>query len=145
MNNTVNMVPVDHVALCTSLATISPLPDAALSVMHITARPLLTFNGMLSSLTQYGFPTEQCEYLGWRRKLEQHVMEAPDLNDTNTASVLRPHMERVNMTVDDKLMGKYLAWLVRAGFLPSLAIKNPAKTLPILAEGVVKAAGRSGA
>ncbi len=167
MNNTVNMVPVDHVALCTSLATVSPLPDAALSVMHITARPLPTFNGMLSSLTQYGFPTEQCEYLVWRRKLEQHVMEvqdnalypllhfvlddlptstkAPDLDDTNTTSVLRPHTERVNMTVDDKLMGKYLAWLVRAGFLPSPTIENPAKTLPILAEGVVKAAGRSGA
>ncbi|KAK0192225.1 alpha-aminoadipate reductase Lys1p, partial [Armillaria mellea] len=166
MNNTVNMVPVDHVALCTSLATVSPLPDAALSVMHITARPLPTFNGMLSSLTQYGFPTEQCEYLVWRRKLEQHVMEvqdnalypllhfvlddlptstkAPDLDDTNTTSVLRPHTERVNMTVDDELMGRYLAWLVRAGFLPSPTIENPVKTLPILAGGVVKAAGRSG-
>ncbi|PBK70822.1 hypothetical protein ARMSODRAFT_974075 [Armillaria solidipes] len=80
-----------------------------------------------------------------RRKLEQHVMEAPDLNDTNTTSVLRPHTERMNMTVDDELMGKYLVWLVRAGFLPSLGTKNPAKTPPILAEGVVKAAGRSGA
>ncbi|KAK0433361.1 male sterility protein-domain-containing protein [Armillaria borealis] len=72
MNNTVNMVSVGHVALCTSLGTVSPLPDAALTP---SPDPLLTFNGMLSSLTQYGFPTEQCKYLIWRRKLEQHVLE----------------------------------------------------------------------
>lgn len=167
MNNTVNMVPVDHVALCTSLAAVSPLPDAPMSVMHITAQPLPTFNGMLSSLVQYGFSTETCEYLVWRRKLEQHVMEvqdnalypllhfvlddlptstkAPDLDDTNTKKVLEAHTGPLKMTVDDDLMGKYLAWLVKAGFLPSPTMENPAKALPTLAAGVVKAAGRSGA
>ncbi|KAF9049388.1 L-aminoadipate-semialdehyde dehydrogenase large subunit [Hymenopellis radicata] len=167
INNTVNMVPVDHVALCTSLAAVSPLPDAPMSVMHITAQPLPTFNGMLSSLVQYGFPTETCEYLVWRRKLEQHVMEvqdnalypllhfvlddlptstkAPDLDDTNTKQVLAAHIGQLNMTVDDELMGKYLAWLIRAEFLPSPTIENPALALPTLAAGVVKAAGRSGA
>ena len=167
MNNTINMVPVDHVALATSLAAISPLPEAPMSVMHITARPPPTFNGMLSPLAQYGFPTETCEYLVWRRKLEQHVMEvqdnalypllhfvlddlptstkAPELDDTNTHKVLAPHTERLNMTVDDEIMGRYLAWLVRAGFLPSPPVENPIKALPTLAAGVVKAAGRSGA
>src|SRR5258708_129772 len=63
INNTVNMVPVDHVALCTSLAAVSPLPDAAMSVLHVTARHIPTFNGILSSLKQYGYPTEPCEYV----------------------------------------------------------------------------------
>src|SRR6202011_2645778 len=70
INNTINMVPVDHVAKCTSLAAIAPLPRAGLTVLHITAYPLPSFNDLLSPLAQYGFPTEQCEYLVWRRKLE---------------------------------------------------------------------------
>ncbi|KAG1902355.1 uncharacterized protein F5891DRAFT_1127669 [Suillus fuscotomentosus] len=78
INNTVNMVPVDHVARCTALAAVEPLPNAAQSVLHITAVPPPTFNNILSSLAEYGFPTQQCEYLVWRRKLEQHVMEVQD-------------------------------------------------------------------
>lgn len=161
------MVPVDHVAQCTSLAAIAPLPDASLTVLHVTARPLPTFNDMLSSLSQYGFSTDQCEYLVWRRKLEQHVMEvqdnalfpllhfvlddlptstkAPELDDTNTTALLAPHTSRVNNTVSDELMGLYLAWLVGAGFLPSPSASAPAKVLPSLNNsGVIKAAGRSG-
>lgn len=57
------MVPVDHVARCTVLATVSPLPNAAMSVLHITANPQPTFNGLLSSLLQYGYPAEACEYI----------------------------------------------------------------------------------
>jgi len=166
MNNTINMVPVDHVALCTSLAAVAPLDDAAQSVLHITARPLPTFNSMLSSLVQYGYATERCDYIVWRRKLEQHVMEAhdnalypllhfvlddlptstkaPDLDDTNTCALLRPHTSQVNMTVSDSLMGKYLSWLVRAGFLPTPSNPSPEKLLPNLGDGAFKAAGRSG-
>ncbi|KAF8899770.1 hypothetical protein CPB84DRAFT_1815576 [Gymnopilus junonius] len=167
INNTINMVPVDHVARCTSLAAVSPLPNAPLSVLHITARPLPTFNGMLSSLVQYGFPTEPCEYLVWRRKLEQHVMEvqdnalfpllhfvlddlptstkAPELDDSNTVALLRQDGGELSSTVDDSLMGLYLAWLVGAGFLPLPSLPSPQKALPTLASaGTIKAAGRTG-
>ncbi|KAF8970209.1 alpha-aminoadipate reductase Lys1p [Flammula alnicola] len=167
INNTINMVPVDHVARCTSLAAVSPLPDAALSVLHITARPLPTFNGMLSTLVQYGFPTEPCEYLVWRRKLEQHVMEvgdnalfpllhfvlddlptstkSPELDDSNTTALLRRDGGDLTSTVDDSLMGLYLAWLVGAGFLPPPSLPSPQKALPALANtGTIKAAGRTG-
>ncbi|KDR72580.1 hypothetical protein GALMADRAFT_73591 [Galerina marginata CBS 339.88] len=167
INNTVNMVPVDHVARCTSLAAVSPLPEAPVSVLHITARPLPTFNGMLSSLVQYGFPTEPCEYLVWRRKLEQHVMEvqdnalfpllhfvlddlptstkAPELDDSNTVALLRQDGAALSSTVDDSLMGLYLAWLVGAGFLPSPSLPSPQKRLPTLTNtGNIKAAGRTG-
>jgi L-aminoadipate-semialdehyde dehydrogenase len=162
----VNMVPVDHVALCTTLATVSPLPDAPLTVLHITARPLPTFNDMFTSLARYGFGTKQCEYLVWRRKLERHVMEvqdnalfpllhfvmddlptstkAPDLDDSNTNAVLRPHTKRLNMTVSDELTGKYLAWLVGAGFLSAPSIASE-RSLPSLENGsAIRAIGRSG-
>lgn len=167
INNTINMVPVNHVALCTALAAVAPLDNAPLSVLHITARPLPTFNNLLTSLSQYGFATEQCEYLVWRRKLEQHVMEvgdnalfpllhfvlddlptstkAPELDDSNTTALLTPHVQQTNSTVSEELMGLYLAWLVGAQFLPSPSSAAPVRTLPTLKNrGLIKAAGRSG-
>ncbi|KAJ7637189.1 alpha-aminoadipate reductase Lys1p [Roridomyces roridus] len=167
INNTINMVPVDHVARCTTLAAIAPLPSAPLSVLHITARPLPTYNGLLGPLAQYGFSTSQCEYIVWRRRLEQHVMEtqdnalfpllhfvlddlptstkSPELDDANTVALLTAQGEAPDSTVGEELMGKYLAWLVRAGFLPAPTEAAPKKVLPDLGEGVViKAAGRSG-
>jgi L-aminoadipate-semialdehyde dehydrogenase len=167
INNTINMVPVDRVALCTTLAAISPLPDQHQSVLHIVAHPLPTFNQLLSSLAQHGFPTEQCEYVVWRRKLEQHVMDvqdnalfpllhfvlddlptstkAPALDDTNTRAILQQGGYDVESTVSDELMSKYLAWLVAAGFLPSPSAETPTKVLPSLENGApIKAAGRSG-
>ncbi|KAF9226319.1 alpha-aminoadipate reductase Lys1p [Gyrodon lividus] len=167
INNTVNMVPVDHVARCTSLAAVAPLPNATQSVLHIVANPLPTFNMLLSSLADYGFSTQQCEYLVWRRELEKHVMEvqdnalfpllhfvlddlptstkAPELNDSNTAALLQPHEGDSPSTVSEELMGLYLAWLVGANFLPSPSSLAPRKSLPVLANGsVIKAAGRSG-
>ncbi|KAJ7432893.1 alpha-aminoadipate reductase Lys1p [Mycena galericulata] len=166
INNTVNMVPVDHVARCTALAAVAPLSSAPLSVLHITARPLPTYNDLLGPLAQYGFGTVQCEYVVWRRRLEQHVMEtqdnalfpllhfvlddlptstkSPELDDSNTAALLTAQAETPNSTVSEELVGRYLAWLVRAGFLPPPAQASPEKDLPVLGAGVIKAAGRSG-
>lgn len=167
MNNTINMVPVDHVARCTALSAVSPLPGATQSVLHITARPPPTFNSMLSSLAQYGYAAETCEYIVWRRKLEQHVMEvqdnalfpllhfvlddlptstrAPELDDTNTVALLKQGSAPTSSTVDDDLMGLYLAWLVGAGFLPAPSVADSPKKLPTLSfTGVIKATGRSG-
>ena len=165
MNNTINMVPVDHVALCTALAAVSPLRDAPMSVLHLTARPLPTFNGMLSSLVQYGFPTELCDYVVWRRRLEQHAMEtqdnalfpllhfvlddlptstkAPELDDSNTQALLQQHSGELVTTVSDEIIGLYLSWLVAAGFLPTPSLASPAKSLPSTQISNVKAAGRT--
>lgn len=170
INNTVNMVPVDHVARCTALAAVSPLPPPrdGLSVLHSTARPRPKFNDVLSTLAQYGFATKRCEYVEWRRQLERHVMEvqdnalfpllhfvlddlptstkAPELDDTNMRVLLALHTsdEGTAPTVDDELMGKYLAWLVDAGFLPAPQVPNAERKLPHLLNGsVTRAVGRS--
>jgi len=124
---------------------------------------------MLSSLIQYGFLTKPCEYVVWRLRLEQHVMEsqdnalfpllhfvlddlptstkAPELDDTNTTALLAQDQGRSNLTstVDEPLMSLYLAWLVRAGFLPPPSLPSPQKILPTLVNtGIIKAAGRTG-
>lgn len=68
INNTVNMVPVDHITLYTSLVIVSPLLVALLVMhMHITIWLLPIFNSMLSSLIQYSFHTKHCKYLVWQR------------------------------------------------------------------------------
>ncbi|KAF8434536.1 hypothetical protein L210DRAFT_3553148 [Boletus edulis BED1] len=168
INNTVNMVPVDHVARCTALAAVAPLPNATQTVLHIAANPLRTFNDLLSSLAEYGFSTRQCEYLVWRRELERHVMEvqdnalfpllhfvlddlptstkAPELDDANTATLLaQSGNPSTTSTVSDGLMGLYLAWLVGAAFLPEPKSPGSRKCLPALENGIaIKAAGRSG-
>ncbi|KAI0371251.1 alpha-aminoadipate reductase Lys1p [Pilatotrama ljubarskyi] len=172
INNTVNMVPVDHVARCCATAALSPLPPPkdALSVLHVAASPRPTFNDFLGALRQYGYATERAEYLVWRRQLERHVMEvqdnalfpllhfvlddlptstkAPELDDANMRALLRGadgEGTRTNATVDEALVGKYLAWLVEVGFLPRPAVEGAEKELPKLASGTAaRAVGRSG-
>lgn len=162
------MVPVDHVARIVSLAAVSPLPEHSLSVLHVTARPPPTFNDLFSALTDYGFEVKRCEYLVWRRKLEQHIMKvqdnalfpllhfvmddlptstkAPELSDQNTRALLALQQLPQNSTVNEKLMGLYLAWLIRAGFLAAPTSASPSMILPVLHDGVqARAVGRSGA
>jgi L-aminoadipate-semialdehyde dehydrogenase len=164
INNTVNMVPVDHVAAATGAAAISAAQTGSMTVLHMTASPSPTFNDFLSALSRYGYTTQVCEYVIWRRKLEQHVLEvqdnalfpllhfvlddlptstkAPELNDANMTQLLERSSLPTHATVDDALMGKYIAWLVGAGFLPPPS-EAGLQQLPSLA-GIAKAVGRSG-
>jgi len=167
INNTINMVPVDHVACCVTLAGISPRSDAGLVVLHVRAHPLPTYNIIFSSLSHYGFAAERCEYLVWRRKLEQHVMEiqdnalfpllhfvlddlptstkSPDLDDANMRTLLRGHEDKGNRTVSDALVAKYLSWLILANFLPKPSMSGAAPLPELGNSSVRKALGRSGA
>ncbi|KAH7869096.1 uncharacterized protein C8R40DRAFT_1177062 [Lentinula edodes] len=191
MSNGVNMVPVDRVAMCcVSAVTASPIPsdDASsekggpggnISVMHVTARPLPTFNDLFTALKIYGWAVEKTEYVQWRLQLEAHVMnksrntngeveeednalfpllhfvlddlptstKAPMLDDRNTVAVVeRGRISEYDPpnTIDEKLFGRYLAWLVRAGFLPPPQGGQGGQNLPELEGGVTTAAGRSG-
>ena len=137
-----------------------------MSVAHVQANPLPSFNDIFASLKRYGFAAEGCEYLVWRRRLEQHVMEvqdnalfpllhfvlddlptstkAPGLDDANMRAILRQDSAVESMTVSAEVMGKYLSWLVQAQFLPSPT--GSGEQLPNLGKGAtVKAVGRSGA
>jgi L-2-aminoadipate reductase len=165
IDNTINMVPVDHVALCITLAAVSPHPGAGMTALHVRARPLPTYNALFSALSRYGFAAEQCEYLEWRRKLERHVMEvqdnalfpllhfvlddlptstkSPDLDDSNMCALLRGY-DTGDRTVSDELIAKYLSWLILVGFLPKPSLSG-ANLLPVLDKSSIgRALGRSG-
>lgn len=95
--------------------------------------------------------------------MEQHVLEVGDnalfpllhfvlddlptstksaeLDDSTTRAMLTSAGERDGMNVSEDVLGRYLAWLIKAGFLDA----PPAgglKTLPVL-EGDARAIGRS--
>jgi L-2-aminoadipate reductase len=167
INNSINMVPVDHVArICSLSALVSP---DRLRVYHVTARPRVTYNTFLSALARHGYDVERAEYLVWRTRLEQHVLEAQDnalfpllhfvlddlpestqspaLDDSNTRTLLRDAGAVESMTVNERLTGLYLAWLVAVGFLPAPSRSGAEGTVALPMRSVTstaKAMGRSG-
>ncbi|KAK4050363.1 putative NRPS-like protein biosynthetic cluster [Microbotryomycetes sp. JL201] len=165
IHNTINMVPVDHVARITAVCALKS-PNEPLVVHQVTARPTPRFNDFLSALSRYGYGVEKTDYLPWRTLLEQHVLKSQDnalfpllhfvlddlptstkqaeLDDSNTVKALEAFDEVTAVTVDDKQMGLYLSWLVAAGFLdqPTGQASQPLPELN-LQGGVAKAIGRS--
>jgi len=162
--NTINLSPVDHVARIASTSLFRPTPES-LKVFQVTARPNVRFNDFLSAIPKYGYKVDKVEYLIWRTKLEQYVMEvgdnalfpllhyvlddlptstkSPELDDSNTTQLLKDASEKDRMPVDDKLLGKYLAWLVKADFLPEPTETN-ATPLPELENTTaIRAIGRT--
>jgi L-2-aminoadipate reductase len=167
INNTINMVPVDHVARCAAFATVHPPQLRTVSVLQVASRPPVTYNDLLGPLSWYGYGVEQCEYVVWRQKLEQHVLHSQDnalfpllhfvlddlptstksaeLDDTNTKLLLSNEEGSPTAAVSSELMGRYLAWLVNAEFLPPPS-STTAAALPEISSfgGSAKAIGRSG-
>lgn len=80
--NTVNAVPVNHVARVVVAAALNPLPpstpteatpDAGVHVVHVTAHPRLRMSEYLSILEYYGFATPEVSYSAWKEELEKFV------------------------------------------------------------------------
>ena len=164
INNTINMVPVDTVALCTSLSAITPAQN--ITVLHIAARPRVTFNDLFGSLSLYGYDIQKCDYVQWRQRLEHHVLDvqdnalfpllhfvlddlprstkAPELDDSNTQRTLdnSKASSEVKQTVDQETTGMYISWLINAGFLGTPP-RTGSIALPVLT-GSARAVGRSG-
>ncbi|KAI9661553.1 MAG: large subunit of alpha-aminoadipate reductase [Trizodia sp. TS-e1964] len=148
INNTVNMVPVDHVARITVSSAFFP-PAETIGVVQVTSHPRLRFNEFLGCLEKYGFLVPKTDYIPWRSGLEKFVAaegqetshalmplyhfvtadlpsstKAPELDGTNAAKVLISDNKRTGanhsagMGVDESMMGIYLAYLIAVGFLP---------------------------
>ncbi|KAI2471179.1 large subunit of L-aminoadipate-semialdehyde dehydrogenase [Annulohypoxylon bovei var. microspora] len=114
--NTVNAVPVNHVARVVVAAALNPLQDGV-KVIHVTAHPRLRMNEYLSILEYYGYKAPEISYDSWKEELEkfvsagtlekdqeQHALmplahfcmndlpattRAPELDDRNAVSVLK--------------------------------------------------------
>ncbi|KAK6359366.1 large subunit of alpha-aminoadipate reductase [Orbilia brochopaga] len=153
IHNTVNMVPVDHVARVVVASALYP-PAAPLAVAQVTSHPRLRFNEFLATLDVYGYGVSRVDYIPWRIALEKHVTEvskdnalypllhfvcdnlpqstkAPELDDANARRALEKYDGRwvEGSGVDEGLMGVYLAYLVKIGFLES-PMQEGGKSLP---------------
>lgn len=154
--NSVNMVPVDHVARVVVATSFHPPSDAELTVAHVTSQPRIRFNQFLGSLTEYGYQVEQADYVPWRIALEKYVIadsndnalypllhfvlddlpqstKAPELDDTNTRISLRKDASWTGkdfsdgMGIDNKQMGIYLSYLIAIGFLETPSADGSSK------------------
>ncbi|KAF3481347.1 L-aminoadipate-semialdehyde dehydrogenase large subunit [Arthroderma uncinatum] len=75
IHNTINMVPVDHVARVVVASAFHP-PKPELSVAHVTSHPRLRFNQFLGTLQTYGYDVPQVDYVPWSSSLEQYVNDS---------------------------------------------------------------------
>lgn len=119
--NTVNAIPVDHVAKVVIASALNPaLPGV--SVCHVTAHPRLRMSEFLSALSYYGYEVPEVDYEEWKTQLEEFVLagsvekdqeqsalmplfhmatsdlpsttRAPELDDRNTVAVLKGDADR---------------------------------------------------
>lgn len=167
IQNTINVLPVDHVARCTVLASLED--QDPLKVYHLTARPLPRFNSFLDTLTHYGYQVERQDYLTWRVRLEQSIMKndpednalfpllhfvlsdlpsstkSAELDDRNLSRLLRKDGGKDQVSIGLNELATYLAWLVQVGFLPSQPSEAPIK-LPSLSvdDHMKRVIGRTG-
>ena len=157
VNNTINMVPVTHVAQKV-LAVALQGQDGTVS--HVEAHPRLTFNDFLSTLEDYGYTSTLMDYAAWKREVEQYD-ESPELNRGELAllglyhmvtgdlpaATKAPNLDDKNATAalnkDTDMSGKapppagvtkdavaaYLGYLVARGFMP--APPSSSKSLPV--------------
>jgi L-2-aminoadipate reductase len=156
--NTVNMVPVDHVARIVTASAFHSV-QSNLATLHVTGHPRSRFVDILSALSEYGFKVSTTDYVPWRIALERYTIvesrdnalypllhfvldnlpqstKAPELDDRNTKSVLKADeawtgedlSSGKGVTVDE--MGIYLAYLVGIGFLEAPHGGAAARPLP---------------
>jgi L-2-aminoadipate reductase len=71
ISNTVNMVPVDHVARVVVACAL--YPQVELSVAHVTGHPRLTFNQFLAALETYGYKVPLTDYKEWTATVQSYV------------------------------------------------------------------------
>ena len=159
VTNTINMVPVTHVArLINAMAFWGDKGTTA----HVEAHPRLTFNEFLETLEDYGYAVPREDYASWKQKVVEYVeaedskreelallglyhmvtgnlpeaTKAPNLNDRNAQRALEAD-KKVFAPVDGpagvtkEAVGAYLAFLSERGFMaaPKDATKLPALQL----------------
>jgi L-aminoadipate-semialdehyde dehydrogenase len=119
--NTVNAVPVNHVARVVVASALNALPGGV-HVVHVTAHPRLRMSEYLSILEFYGYTTPEVTYAAWKEELEkfvsagalekdqeQHALmplyhfcmndlpantRAPEMDDRNAVAILKADADR---------------------------------------------------
>lgn len=158
INNTINMVPVDHVARVVCASALHPPQADELAVVQVTGHPRITFPQFVGSLTKYGYDLKEADYVTWKKALERFVVEgtkesalypllhfvlgdlptntkAPELDDTNARTSLKSDAAWTGIDasagrgIDDKQLAVYISYLIKIGFLPE-PTENGKEALP---------------
>ncbi|KAJ1930682.1 large subunit of alpha-aminoadipate reductase [Tieghemiomyces parasiticus] len=137
MNNAVNMCPVDHVARVVVEAASQP-NALALGVFNVANPTRFRYNDFFDQLRIYGFNVDPVAYIPWRNHLMDVTLKSADnalypllhfvLDDLPT-STRSPALDRshtatlcaaggVPCASMQEVIGLYLAYLVKTGFLP---------------------------
>ncbi|RUP35855.1 L-aminoadipate-semialdehyde dehydrogenase [Jimgerdemannia flammicorona] len=157
INNVVNACPVDYVARCVASVALAHTESAELGVFHITHPPNFRFNDLFACLPHYGFACTQTEYIDWRNRLMGFTIQARDnalypllhfvlddlptstkgplLDDRNTQLIVGREGVECPLMGED-LVGVYLAYLVKVGFMEKPVVAKGVKPLPELTEEV---------
>jgi L-2-aminoadipate reductase len=77
IGNTVNQVPVTHVARVVVASTFNP-PTEPIGVAQVTSDLRLTFNEFVGSLESYGYDVPMVSYQDWCAKMEVYVAGSND-------------------------------------------------------------------
>ncbi|KAJ1991095.1 large subunit of alpha-aminoadipate reductase [Dimargaris cristalligena] len=144
MNNTVNMCPVDHVAEVVVQAASQPRA-LGLGVFHVDNPTRFRYNDFFDQLRVYGFAVDPVAYIPWRNHLMDVTLKSTDnalypllhfvLDDLPT-STRSPALDMshtrtlcraggVQCPAMRSLIGLYLAYLVKIGFLTPPTLYNP--------------------
>lgn len=82
ITNTINMVPVTHVARVVVASSYNP-PVSPIGVAQITSHPRITFNEFLGSLETYGYTLPQVPYSEWKSNMESYVADRSGTKEEN--------------------------------------------------------------
>jgi L-aminoadipate-semialdehyde dehydrogenase len=74
ISNTVNMVPVDHVARVVVASSLHP-PSTPQKIVQVTSHPRFRFYEFLSCLEKYGYTCPEVPYPDWRDALNTYVSD----------------------------------------------------------------------
>ncbi|ODV60929.1 L-aminoadipate-semialdehyde dehydrogenase [Ascoidea rubescens DSM 1968] len=163
ISNSVNYVPVNHVARIVVAATFNA--DKGVKVCHVTGHPRIIFEEMIGSLSHYGYEVQSVSYDSWTKHLEKSVIDenkdnalypllhfvlddlptdtkAPELDDLNTLKYLKHDSQFTGVDVsagkgvDLKQMGIYISYLNTIGFVDSPAEKGKLPDIKLSGETI---------
>ncbi|KAH7075855.1 hypothetical protein BKA63DRAFT_443056 [Paraphoma chrysanthemicola] len=82
ISNTINMVPVTHVARVVVASSFNP-PTSPIGVAQITSHPRITFNEFLGALEHYGYTVPLVPYATWKASMESYVQDRSGTKEEN--------------------------------------------------------------
>ncbi|KAJ1971603.1 large subunit of alpha-aminoadipate reductase [Dimargaris xerosporica] len=145
INNSVNMCPVDYVARVVVEAATQPTASQVGPVFQTENPHRFRFNDFFNLVRIYGFEVEPVPYIPWRDQLMDKTLlsadnalypllqfvlddlptstKSPELDISNTLAL--GQLANFTCTPMTSLIGMYLAYLVKTGFLDAPAPYDP--------------------